>query len=160
MHRGHTPPPTNTRRKHSRPDVSPSVGQIPRSAAFPTAAGLNACLRLVLPYVMQARRLFTVLRISGVNIFAWAGSRHPGGDLDTRGEPQLVQDVDHVLGGGRFGDDQLGSDPAVAQSLGNQPGDFPLPRCEPASAPVMVTRSAPGRVACIAPRWLRAWPTG
>src|SRR2546430_4196031 len=53
--------------------------------------------------------------------------RHPGGDLGTRVEPELVQDVADMAVDGVLGDVEARADLLVAQALGDQPGDLCLP---------------------------------
>src|SRR5690348_15978056 len=51
----------------------------------------------------------------------------PGGELGSRGEPELAEDVLDVRIDRSLGQDQLFGDLPVPEALGHQLGDLPLP---------------------------------
>ena len=82
----------------------------------------------------------------------------PRGDLASGGEPQLGEDVLHVVLGGAFGDDQPLGDLPVGQALGDQPRPQPpVSSARQASGALRWATSAPVRSTyAVMPR-ARAW---
>jgi hypothetical protein len=72
-----------------------------------------------------------------------AGTRffaQPARDLAPPGQPQLVEDVQHVGFGGSLGQLQLFSDGTVGEAVGHQAGHLELPPCETPCAAMLRLR--------------------
>src|SRR5215470_12171696 len=71
---------------------------------------------------------------------------YPPGELDPGVEAQLVEDVGDVRFDGALGQEKPGCDLAVAEVVGDEPGDVQLPAGEHDPRPGLDRRGRPGRL--------------